>query len=440
MPRSWSEAVKTCRQHPQKVNGRWCSCRVGWRYRLALPDPVTGQRGKPQWSETFPTKDAADRDQRDVRKAIDEGTFTHDRGMTLDTYLREWLAGRERAGLKKSTLAGYRDAIELYLIPSLGKHRVGALRPTHVQGMVDRLAESSWRRKGAEGRKVSPGTLVKVRAVLRAALSDAEKRRMVAQNVATLVTLPAVKAPRPVALEGDQLARFMSHIPAEHRLACALLLDALYGMRRGELLGLGWGDVDEARKRVHIRATLLEVEGVHPCPRCGDEHNRVLFDTPKSAAGERVYPLVPAIVRALELQRQRQDEDRATYGDDYADHGLVFARPDGNPWRPSWVSREFKRLLEESGAAAGLERVPSLKVLRSSMVTALHEQGAALEVISKVTGHADSGVTREHYLAVTAERTRREFEAISGLLTRSDRLTDHSAENSADAEEKGVAS
>jgi site-specific recombinase XerD len=95
------------------------------------------------------------------------------------------------------------------------------------------------------------------------------------------------------------------------------------------------------------------------------------------------------------------------------------------------VSREFKRLLEESGAADGLERVPSLKVLRSSMVTALHEQGAALEVISKVTGHADSGVTREHYLAVDAERTRREFEAISARLSRSDHLSDHGPESGA---------
>jgi integrase len=306
--------VKACRQHPGKLNARWCSCRVGWRYRLALPDPVTGQRGRPQWSETFPTKDAADRDQRDVRKAIDEGTYTHDRGMTLDEYLREWLAGRERAGLKATTLSGYRDVIELYLVPTLGKHRAGALRPAHVQAMLDQLAQAPLRRKGGENRKVSAGTLVKVRAVLRAALADAMKRRMVAQNVATLVTLPAVRAPRPVSLDADRLARFLWHIPAGHPLACLWLLDATYGMRRGELLGLGWDDVDSRRQRLHVRMTLLEVEGVHPCQRCGDKHVRLLFDTPKSAAGERIYPLVAPIARALELQRERQAQDRASYG------------------------------------------------------------------------------------------------------------------------------
>ncbi len=85
---------------------------------------------------------------------------------------------------------------------------------------------------------------------------------------------------------------------------------------------------------------------------------------------------------------------RAAYGRDYAEHWLVFARPDGQPWRPSWVSREFKRLLEESGDADGLERVPSLTGAALVDGDRADEQGAALEVISKVTRHTDSGVTR----------------------------------------------
>jgi integrase len=147
----------------------------------------------------------------------------------------------------------------------------------------------------------------------------------------------------------------------------------------------------------------------------------------KSQAGERAYPLVPEVEAALMAHRLRQDAERALYGTDYADHGLVFARPDGSPWRPGWISDEFTKLMGASGAAEGLERVPPLKALRSTMVTALHEEGVALEVVSKVTGHAGTKVTQDHYLSVTAERTRGEFSAIAARLTtgrRSDRLSD----------------
>jgi hypothetical protein len=53
-------------------------------------------------------------------------------------------------------------------------------------------------------------------------------------------------------------------------------------------------------------------------------------------------------------------------------HGLVFAQPEGHPWRPDRISRQFKRLMTASGAAAGFTELPSLKVMRSTMVTNLH--------------------------------------------------------------------
>jgi len=104
----------------------------------------------------------------------------------------------------------------------------------------------------------------------------------------------------------------------------------------------------------------------------------------------------------------------------------VFCLPDGNPLYPSQVSAEFKRHVRDSGAGAGLTKLPSLKALRSSAVTALHEAGMAIETISKITGHASIQVTIERYLSVNAERARPEFEVIATRLAarRTDLLTD----------------
>lgn len=79
MPRSRSDAVKACNKHPRKVNGRWCKCRTGWRYRMGLPDPVTGIVGRPECSTVFPTKEAADAHQRETRQAITDQLIFRDR-------------------------------------------------------------------------------------------------------------------------------------------------------------------------------------------------------------------------------------------------------------------------------------------------------------------------------------------------------------------------
>ena len=151
----------------------------------------------------------------------------------------------------------------------------------------------------------------------------------------------------------------------------------------------------------------------------------MLWETVKTPSGERTYPLVPEVTAALQVHRLAQEAERAAYGSDKADHGSVFCEPDGNPLRPSKVSAWFKGHVVASGAAAGMDKVPSLKALRSSAVTALHEAGMAIETIAKVTGHASTQMTIEHYLAVNAERTRDGFEVIATRLVRerTDRLT-----------------
>lgn len=430
MPRSWSEARKACRRHPDgRVGDRACPCRVGWRYRMGTPDPVTGRVGKPQWSQTFPTKRAADDDQTRVRKAIAEGTFTHDQGMTVGEHLDDWLARKTAAGRKLTTIEGYRTIIEARLKPAVGHHRLGRFTQHHAQAMLDRFAAEPSQGKGKGHRTITAGTLANIRACLRAALNDAMRQGRVMRNVAKLVELPPACSPAPVAIDDERMRLWLDYaVAVDDPLAPLWLCCSVYGPRRGELLGLRRTDVDTKGKLIRVRQELVDVRGEHACPHCGRTHKRLRFDTVKSAAGDRTWPLVPEVEAALMVLQLRQDAERELYGDDYADHGLVFAQPDGMPWRPDWVSREFKRLFVASGSAAGLDKVPSLKALRSTSVSALSAEGAPIEVVSKVTGHADDGVTREHYLSVSAERVRTEYEAISARLSgRCDRHGDHRA-------------
>jgi integrase len=318
---------------------------------------------------------------------------------------------------------------------SIGSHRLSRLRPDHVQAMLDGIADAPALRPRkpdtALPRPVTAGTLTNIRAVLRAALNEAMRLQLVSRNVALLVTIPTPRRGRPMALPEDRLRMFLKGLRGE-TLESLFFFVAVYGPRRGEPIGLRWDDVDEVATLIHIRSTVVEVEGDHLCPYCARLHRRLLFETPKSRSGERIYPLVPSVAAALKDQRIRQAEERELYGDDYRDHGLVFCQPEGNPWRPDWISREFRRLMKASGAAEGLPRIPPLKTLRSTMVTNLHEAGTPLEVISRITGHAGGDVTRDFYLAIAAERTRAQFSSLAEAMDspwseRSDHLSDHTA-------------
>jgi integrase len=231
-----------------------------------------------------------------------------------------------------------------------------------------------------------------------------------------------------VSVPSNRLGLFLHQVEGD-RLEAMWLTDAVYGMRRGELLGIEWDSIDQDAELLRVRRTLVEVKGEHLCRYCGQTHHRLLWDTVKTRSGERTYPLVPEVIAALEVHKLSQEAERAAYGSTYLDHGAVFCEPDGNPLRPSKVSAWFKGHVVASGAAAGMDKVPSLKALRSSAVTALHEAGMAIETIAKVTGHASTQTTIEHYLAVNAERARDGFEVIATRLVRerTDRLTDRQA-------------
>jgi integrase len=438
MPRSWSEATKACRTHPSGVvspttgKSRACSCRVGWRYRMGRPDAVSGKLGKPEWSQTFPTKDAADDDQRAVRQAIAEGRYATDGGRTVAAWLPEWLDRKAKEGRKASTIEGYRLVIEGRLIPEIGTVRLGRLSRQQVQAMLDRLKASQQRGRGKGHRNVSAGTVRGVHRVLRSALADAKKAGLVSHNVAEDLSLPAVPKHDPLALGIDRVRLWLAWVDGEgDRLSALWHCCATYGPRRGELLGLRWEDVDTTSKLIHLRQTVLDVTGEHLCARCAQVHHNVLFDTPKTEAGARVWPLVPAIEAALLTHKLAQDAEREAYGPDYSDHGLIFCNPEGGPLSPDYVSDGFGRAFSSSGAAKGLDRVPPLKALRSTAVTLLHEQGVPLETIARIVGHSSTQVTKKHYLSISAESVRDELASIAESLSSggSDRRSDHRAES-----------
>jgi integrase len=371
-----------------------CRCTGGaWYWRTDLPpDPATGRRRQASGHEA--TKTAAVAALTEAEAKIATGLRTDDRGATVAEWLTHWMATGRWKGL---TRLNYQNDVDVYLIPRLGKLRLGDLHRRHVREMLAALAD-----EGKSGHVID-----KVRRTLRAALGVAVQDDRIPVNVAAgrFPEIPRRRRKTGTVLEVEQARTFISHVTDDplHSLEVVAIFT---GLRRGELLGLPWtqvsltGDTPDDYPGLVVDQTVVALPGRHPCPYCPGHRGRVIQQTTdtqpgaKSEAGTgRWFPLTAECVDALTRHRDRQDEHRATLEDLYIDHGLVWPDDTGGPQRPDAVTKRHARLV----AAAGIPQV-TIKDLRKGAVSMLAASGMPMELIAILMGHVDAETGREHYL------------------------------------------
>jgi integrase len=242
-----------------------------------------------------------------------------------------------------------------------------------------------------------------------------------------------------VVWEPDETARFLEHV-ARDRLAALYELAAYAGMRRAELCGLRWSDIDDDGAGLTVRQTIVEVtrSQVTPdliqCPVCGEEHVGRLFKRPKSRAGRRWVPLAAPAREALERHRKAQQEEKDYLGDGYVDHGLVFANHAGLPLRPGSVTAAF----EAHVVGCGLP-VIRLHDTRHGACSLLLAGGVPIEVVQMILGHSDPEVTRRVYRRLMRKVSAEQVGAATELLTRHRRGRPSAADNDGDEDDDGTA-
>jgi integrase len=181
--------------------------------------------------------------------------------------------------------------------------------------------------------------------------------------------------------EPEELREFLDSVTG-HRLEAAWHLAAMTGMRRGEILGLRFQDVDCDAARVSVRQALVSV---------GYE---VLTSSPKNHQA-RVIDLDPGTVEQLRRHRERPLADRRVWGNDYEDQDLVFCRENGTPIHPHSLSQAFERLIQKSD----LPRI-RLHDLRHTHATIAVRAGVPVKVISEQLGHKSPAFTLKQYAHV----------------------------------------
>uniref|UniRef100_A0AAU2JLV1 Tyrosine-type recombinase/integrase n=1 Tax=Streptomyces sp. NBC_00049 TaxID=2903617 RepID=A0AAU2JLV1_9ACTN len=332
---------------------------------------------------------------------------------TVGVYLVYWLNSVAIHRLRENTRTRYATCIRLYLQPGLGTKKLSRLTARDVRTFLDRLSttcqccaqalDATQRRCCAIGeccgKRLSPLTVTYVHSVLKSALEHAVREDELPRNVARNVKAAASRPRRFTPLTATEARQFL-------RAAETDPLHALYelalrtGLRKGELLGLHWEDLDLNTGTAGIRHSLQRTRtgGLTVLPT-------------KTRASERRIALPTGCVQSLKDHRERQEKGRTASGEGWKERGLVFTTPTGGPLAPANLTRGFFGLLDR----AGLRRI-RFHDLRHSTATLLLEQGVDLVVIKELLGHAHIGVTAGVYAHVRLRLQRQAIDTLNDAL------------------------
>ncbi len=298
------------------------------------------------------------------------GIVMDDKNLTVSEYLERFLEDVQRGSVRESTYSRDKYLVTNHVKPALGRVKLKNLGAMHLQRLYREKRDA----------KLSASTVQKIHHVLHKALAQAVRWDLIPRN-----PTDNVKAPTPTPKEMHPLsaseARKLLEAAGGDRLEALYVLAVHTGMRRGELLGLKWADVDLENATVRVRRTLT---------RNGTGY---VLGEPKTKNSRRTVRLTQKATQALRRHRARQAQEKLSVGSQYQDQDLVFAGNSGGLINPSNLrQRSCKPLLKR----AGLSQI-TLNDLRHTCASLLFQRNVHPKFVQELLGHASVAITLDTY-------------------------------------------
>ena len=360
-------------------------------------DASTGRRRK-KWHSGFRTRREAETALVDILSRMQQGLYVGPSKKSLGEFLEEWLA-TVRPTVRASTWSSYCAEIRKHVLPHLGATRLQAIGPGDLNSLYAQLLTSG-RQDGKGG--LSARTVRYIHTILRRALETAVRWNLIPRNPASIADPPRASGRQHEmrTWSAEQVRTFLEST-SEERLHAAWVLLATTGMRRGEVLGLRWSDVDFEHRRVSVNRSLISVD------------YEIRFESPKTARSRRSVALDSGTVTRLREHRRTQIEERLALGTGFDHDGLLFCQPDGLPVHPD----RFMKLFQRTVSKAGLPRI-RLHDLRHTFATLALEAGVHPKVVSDRLGHSSIAITLDTYSHVAPSLDAAAAEVVAGAILR----------------------
>ena len=304
-----------------------------------------------------------------------QGTLITAPKQTLAQFLFEWLENSQKQSVRPRTYERYEELVRLHIVPALGRHDLQKLSAQHLQAFYAKKAE--------EG--LSATTINHFHNVLHKALDTAVKWNLVTRNVCDLVSPPRRKQFEVHPLTLEQVQKLLSTIEG-HYMEALFKLALATGLRRGELMGLKWQDINFDTGVLQVRRILSR--GPTKMPGKG-----YVEAEPKTQKSRRSIVIAPFALEALQQHRVGQLEAKVIAGSAWQEHDYVFCTSIGTHLNPTRdMLAQLKVLLKKAG-------LPDIRFhdLRHSAATLLLSVGVHPKVVQEILGHSQISITMDVY-------------------------------------------
>lgn len=341
----------------------------------------------------------------ETMQSIKTQTFVEPHKTTVESWLDTWLKEYKKDNIRPTTYSSYEYIIRVHIKPGLGKAHIRELKPEQIQKFYNERKASG----------LSSRTVRYIHVVLHEALEQAMRNNLIVRNVSEATTLPKQEKKEMRVLTVEEQNKFLKVLSGD-KLGILFKLDLASGMRRGELLGLNWKDVDLKEGVIRVTRSLSRTK-VNFDKESKENKTAIVIQKPKTKKGERSIPLFSSIVSDLKEHKATEKDKLKDLGWDdikikqHFKDGLVFTNELGGHIEPRNLTRKFYKLIDAT-------KIPSTNfhALRHSFATRLLEMNESPKVVQEILGHSSITLTLDTYSHVMPELKKAAVDKLSGLF------------------------
>lgn len=337
---------------------------------------------------TFDTKRDATRAFNEHKVKTDKGTQIMPSEYTFAQWLDYWYKDIILPQIEETTAYGYRGMIENYLKPQLGEIRLQKLTARDIQQYYTWLMDE---------KELSPNTVIKHHNLLTNTLNAAERQEYITKNPMRAVSPPKKRQREAKFYTPEQLGTLLDKAVGT-RIELPVYICAYLGLRRGELCGLRWSDVDLEHQTITIENTRTQAG------------KKEIEKGTKTASSTRTLYLPDTLCDMLKAAKEHQQACRAEYKNVYDDNDYVVVMEDGRPFRPNYLSELFGKFLADND----LPKIV-LHELRHTFASLSNQAGIPAYNIGKALGHYTPATTQKIYTHLLDQTHTQAVEGVAAI-------------------------
>ncbi|OLO35912.1 hypothetical protein BTR23_16340 [Alkalihalophilus pseudofirmus] len=332
---------------------------------------------------------------------IQTGNYITPEKMQFTKFVDEWKEKYGKKQLSPKTYETYLGYINKRIIPTFGHLRIDQVNTFHILNFLDELQNDGVRGDNKEG-GLSSGTIQYYHRILRNIFKRAEEWKVIKESPVKNVKKPkVVQRPSQVydELQVNELMSALQKVNIKWKLIVSIAVTT--GMRRGEIVGLTWDDIDLEKGKFYVKNSLTYTK----------EDGHLLKET-KTKNSVRTITLAPSVTSLLKKYKNIKNKEKLSLGEKWegGELFLVFSQWNGKPMHPSSVTTWWSRFLERN-------ELPKITFheLRHTSATLMINRGNHMKLISARLGHSNIGTTMDlygHALESADEKIANEFETL----------------------------